>query len=124
MASTSTPLVFSVILEDAETVVEKLRFLVYNAKLTTPMQLRNTYRKILAMSSSPAPSRSSSISTAHSIHFDESLSTHSRTSPSRLASSNTTTTMDTTATLVDPPVAKQKKKVVVPKPFVDRKSTR
>ncbi|KAI8337075.1 hypothetical protein BC941DRAFT_426643 [Chlamydoabsidia padenii] len=112
----STTLVFSVILDDVDTVVEKLRFLMHNSKLSNPMQLNNIYRKIITMSM-PLPSPSSSMSTQNNP-FDDlpPAQDNSPTTPSRLASSNT---MDTAATLVDSPKVRTKKITLVRKPFID-----
>lgn len=51
MDDNNTTLYFSVQVDDAETIVQKLRFLIYNAKLTSPMQLRNAFKKIISLSS-------------------------------------------------------------------------
>ncbi|CAO3595848.1 unnamed protein product [Absidia cylindrospora] len=124
--SAPSPLVFSVMLDDAETVADKLRFLMYNAKLSDPMQLRNVYRKITAMSSTQSPSRSSSISTFDSLSNDQSYMLNGNT-PHHTPSTRMTST-DTAATLVTPlsndsyptpPTKIKKKKKVIKKPFVD-----
>ncbi|CAO3627035.1 unnamed protein product [Cunninghamella blakesleeana] len=47
----NSTLYFSVQVDDAETIVQKLRFLIYNAKLSSPMQLRNAFKKIISLSS-------------------------------------------------------------------------
>ncbi|ORZ07683.1 hypothetical protein BCR42DRAFT_426010 [Absidia repens] len=127
-----SPLVFSVILDDTETIVDKLRFLIYNAKLADPMQLRNVYRKVAAMSSTQSPSRSPSISTLDSLSDDQSyMLNHHGTTPHHTPSSRMVST-DTAATLVTPlsnsshptpptkiKKAPAKKKKVIKKPFVD-----
>lgn len=111
-----SPLVFSLILfDDAEIVAQKLRFLVYNAKLTDPMQLRNIYRKLVAMAVSPpslsSSSSTSSASSASSYTQQNSTETTSYTSAtlctkdipprlsSRMISTETTSTVDTMETL-------------------------
>ncbi|CAO3587414.1 unnamed protein product [Absidia cylindrospora] len=112
-SDTFSPLIFSLAQDDPETVAKKLRFLAYNAKLDTPMQLENTYRKISDMST-PTPSLSSSISSSTTLStehhsLDDSTcssisSSQNKGTPlglsSRMSSSTTTATIDTTETLV------------------------
>ncbi|KAI8332417.1 hypothetical protein BC941DRAFT_436607 [Chlamydoabsidia padenii] len=122
----TVPVVFSLIMDDTDTVAQKLRFLVNNAKLSKPMPLYDTYQKVIAMSISP-PSLSSSSSTLSSSSSaytqQNSLVCLSTTLPhkmtphslsTRMASSETTSTVNTTRILI----TEDSKKAAAPS-FVD-----
>ncbi|KAI8081629.1 uncharacterized protein BX664DRAFT_268258, partial [Halteromyces radiatus] len=101
----TTPLVFSTRLDDIDTLVEKLRFFVYSAKLANPMQLRNMYRKILNISStssslSYSPTQQSMTEMSASESSSACISPTPPVLSDRMASSETTATLDTTTTLV------------------------
>ncbi|KAI9302210.1 hypothetical protein BJ944DRAFT_242579 [Cunninghamella echinulata] len=101
---TNTSLHFSVQIEDVEAIVEKLRFLIYNAKLASPMQLRNAFRKIISLSSMPLLDSSSFSSSNGNASSPLTLATITSSMTSMNIDSDTT--VSSSNGMISPPLSR------------------